>query len=180
MIVPVLNFITTLPVTPPHRRLQYTHFMSCLWDSKQAKIGITLHNIWIKIVFKLTLLVSIVDFESCYPILITEVHLPPGPVGRVSPVRVGTHAASSTVFLYPVHCLVWRPIIEHTRVLLCRLFKGNIGTCNRVALSLPDCIYYWNRLFRRVFFSLNAFQIIVISGMYVCIHSIRISFWQFQ
>ena len=154
--------------------------MSCLCELKQEIVAITLHNIWIIIVFKLTLLVSIVDFDSCYPILITEVNRPPGPVGHVTLVRVGALSGIPTVFLYPVHCLVWRAIIEHTRVLLCRLSNGNIGTCNRVTLSVLDCIYSWNRLFRRVFFLLNAFQIIVISGTYVYIHSIRIVFWQFQ
>jgi len=153
---------------------------NCITPQHFTKLLLYLNIIWTIIVFELTHSISIVDFDSGDSIFIFEVNRPPGPIVRVSPVRVSAHTGRFTVFLYPVHCLVWRAIIVHARILVCWLPKGNIGTCNRVALSLPDCIYYWNRLFRRVFISLNALQIIVISGMYVYIHSIRIIFWQFH
>jgi len=118
--------------------------------------------------------VSIEYLDACDPILITEVNLPPGPVGRVTLVRVSAHAVPATVFLYPVHCLVWRAIFVHTRVLVCWFPKCNIWTCNRVALSSLDCLHCWNRLFRCVFISFIAFQIVVISGMCVNLNSIWI------
>jgi len=85
------------------------------------------------------LFVSIEYLDACDPILITEVNLPPGPVGRVALVRVGAHAAPATVFLYPVHCLVWRAIFEHTRVLVCWFPKCNIWPCSIQTLFMPFC-----------------------------------------
>jgi len=134
------------------RQIMIVPVHNCITPQLFTKLLLYLNNIWTIIVFELTSSVSIVDFDSGDSILIFEVNRPPGPIGRASPVRVGAHAARSTVFLYPVHCLVCCAIPEHTRVLLCRLSKGNIWTCKRVTLSLLDCLYCCNCLFRRVFF----------------------------
>jgi len=80
--------------------------MSCLCNTKQAKIAITLNiNISTIIVFTLTYSVSVNNLDSGDPMLITKVNRPPGPVGHVTLLGVGAVSGIPTVFLYPVHCL---------------------------------------------------------------------------
>ena len=129
-----LNFISRPLCTPLHRRLQNTNFVTCLWDSNKPKVVLNKNSIII--VFKLTSSVTVVDFDSCDHILITEVNIPPGAIGRVTLVRVRAVTCIPTVVSYPTHCSVWPSIKVHTWVLLCWLPKGNISSCNRWALYL--------------------------------------------
>ena len=71
------------------------------WQRHNSVIKYLASKLFIK-----TLVISVHDLKSVDPILITKVNRPPSPVGHVTLLRVSAHPARSTVFLYPVHCLV--------------------------------------------------------------------------